>query len=149
MKQANQIIKKKYFYSKLMNIRTAQSMNYTKLVQLVIILLLASCGNKNIDLQGFDIATWKNDKKGCQNKRIALLADFEQKVKPQLEGLTEMQVSQLLGKADFSLLAERNQKFYRYYLEEGEQCAKNKKGRYINIRFDATNMVNEVSMVHY
>jgi hypothetical protein len=110
-------------------------------------LLLASCNSKEIDTQGFDLATWKNDKKGCQNKRITLLADFEQKVKPKLEGLTEMQVNQLLGKADFSLLAERNQKFYRYYLEEGEQCSKNKKARYINIRFNATNVVNEVTLV--
>lgn len=108
---------------------------------------LIACGSQNIDTQGFDLETWKNDKKGCMNKRLSLLADFEQKVKPKLEGLTEMQVNQLLGKADFSLLAERNQKFYRYYLEEGEQCNKNKKARYINIRFNATNMVNEVTLV--
>jgi hypothetical protein len=108
-----------------------------------------ACNDAKIDTQGFDLQTWKNDKKGCQNKRVALLVDFEQKIKPKLEGLREIQVNNLLGKADFSLLAERNQKFYRYYLEEGEQCGKNKKARYINIRFSAINVVNEVSVVYY
>ncbi len=112
-------------------------------------LFLMACNEANIDTEGFDLETWKNDKKGCQSKRVALLSDFEQKVKPKLEGLREIQVSNLLGKADFSLLAERNQKFYRYYLEEGEQCGKNKKARYINIRFSAINVVNEVTVVYY
>jgi hypothetical protein len=112
-------------------------------------LLLISCSQTEIDTQGFDLLTWKNDKKGCQGKRANLLADFEQKVKPKLEGLREIQVANLLGKADFSILAERNQKFYRYYIEEGEQCGKNKKARYVQIRFSALNIVNEVTVVYY
>jgi hypothetical protein len=112
-------------------------------------LLLISCSQGQIDTQGFDLQTWKNDKKGCESKRASLLADFEQKVKPQLEGLSEIQVANLLGKADFAILAERNQKFYRYYIEEGEQCGKNKKARYVQIRFSALNIVNEVTVVYY
>lgn len=111
--------------------------------------LFSACNDASVDIEGFDLATWKDDKKGCGNKRITLLADFEKKVKPKLEGLSEMQVANLLGKADFALLAERNQKFYRYYIEEGEQCQKNKQARYINIRFNATNRVNEVTIIHH
>lgn len=121
--------------------------SFLSLILILPLCFVFSCKSKSIDTQGFDLETWKNDKKGCTSQRLALLADFEQKVKPQLDGLTEMEVNRLLGKADFSLLAERNQKFYRYYLEEGEQCNKNKKARYINIRFNATNMVNEVTVV--
>ena len=123
--------------------------NKTYILLFIFAYSLSACNNANIDTEGFDLASWKNDKKGCQNKRITLLADFEKKIKPKLEGLREIQVANLLGKADFALLAERNQKFYRYYLEEGEQCGKNKQARYINIRFNATNMVNEITIVHH
>lgn len=123
--------------------------NWSCILLCIFVYLVSSCNNADIDTEGFDLQTWKNDKKGCQNKRINLLADFEQKIKPKLEGLREIQVANLLGKADFALLAERNQKFYRYYLEEGEQCGKIKQARYINIRFNATNMVNEVTVVYH
>ncbi|MCU0392138.1 MAG: hypothetical protein MUE81_13545 [Thermoflexibacter sp.] len=101
------------------------------------------------DVQGFDLEAWKKDKKGCNSTRASLLNDFEKKVKPQLEGLSEIEIVKILGKADYSLLAERNQKFYRYYLEEGEQCGKNKKARYVQIRFSALNVVNEITVVYY
>jgi hypothetical protein len=123
--------------------------NNIYILLLIFTCLLSACNEAGIDTEGFDLATWKDDKKGCTNKRLRLLADFEKKIKPKLEGLSEMQVANLLGKADFVLLAERNQKFYRYYIEEGEQCKKNTQARYINIRFNATNRVNEVTVIHH
>lgn len=123
--------------------------NNIYILLLIFTCLLSACNDAGIDTEGFDLATWKDDKKGCANKRLMLLEDFEKKVKPKLEGLSEMQVANLLGKADFALLAERNQKFYRYYIEEGEQCQKNKQARYVNIRFNATNRVNEVTIIHH
>lgn len=123
--------------------------NNIYILLLIFTYLLSACNDAGIDTEGFDLVSWKNDRKGCGNKRLTLLTDFEKKIKPKLEGLSEMQVANLLGKADFVLLAERNQKFYRYYIEEGEQCQKNKQARYINIRLDATNRVNEVIVIHH
>lgn len=123
--------------------------NITCVFYLFVLFLLISCMQNSPDVQGFDLEAWKKDKKGCNSTRASLLNDFEKKVKPQLEGLSEIEIVKILGKADYSLLAERNQKFYRYYLEEGEQCGKNKKARYVQIRFSALNVVNEITVVYY
>jgi hypothetical protein len=107
-----------------------------------------SC-KKNIDLQGFDLETWKKDTKGCQNQRLKLLTEFEQKIKPQLKGISENSLAALLGKADMQELSRRNQKFYYYYLEAGTQCkdSTNSQAKRLQIRFDAINNVSEVVVV--
>jgi hypothetical protein len=119
---------------------------YAMCLKIFFALSLTSC-QKSIDLQGFDNQMWKQDTKGCQNKRQALLADFEQKIKPQLKGLTEKELIAVLGKADKQELFKRNQKFYSYYLEAGKQCeagTTNTTPRRLQIRIDAINQVSEV-----
>lgn len=126
---------------------------------------LTSC-KEDVDLQGFDIKKWREDYKGCKNNRLELLAEFDQKVKPKLKGLSEKEVYKLLGKADMNELSRRNQKFYYYFIEPGKQCSSNtdttansvtnsmlngintKPARRMQIRFDAINNVNEVVIVY-
>ena len=111
---------------------------------------LTSC-KEAIHVDGFDIDSWKKDTKGCANTRLALLAEFEQKIKPKLKGLSEKEVYTLLGKADINELSKRNQKFYYYYIEKGNQCLDSTTttmARRIQIRFDAINNVSEVVIVY-
>ncbi len=113
------------------------------------VFLLLSC-QKSIDLQGFDNQAWKQDAKGCQNKRLALFAEFEQKIKPQLKGLTEKELIDLLGRADKQELFKRSQKFYSYYIEAGNQCgqaAQANTARRLQIRIDAINQVSEIVLL--
>jgi hypothetical protein len=112
---------------------------------LIVFVSLTSC-QKNIDLQGFDMETWKKDSKGCQNRRLALWDEFDKKIKPQLKGLSEKEVYALLGKADRQELSKRNQKFYYYFLEAGNHCdtTNTKIARRMQIRFDAINNVSEI-----
>jgi hypothetical protein len=130
------------------------SASYTILLLFVLFTTLTSC-KEEIDLQGFDIKKWREDYKGCKNNRLELLAEFDQKVKPKLQGLSEKEVYKLLGKADMNELSRRNQKFYYYFIESGKQCANDtdsstntKPARRMQIRFDAINNVNEVVIVY-
>ena len=127
---------------------------YTILFIFLALTALTSC-KEEVDLQGFDIKKWREDYKGCKNNRLELLAEFEQKVKPKLQGLSEKEVYKLLGKADMNELSRRNQKFYYYFIESGKQCVNNtesstntKPARRMQIRFDAINNVNEVVIVY-
>ncbi len=133
-------------------------MLHRKQIYLSLIILftgITSC-QKNIDLQGFDMETWKKDSKGCSNQRLALWDEFDKKIKPQLKGLSEKQIYRLLGKADRQELSKRNQKFYYYYLETGNHCDStkidsstiNRPARRMQIRFDGINNVNEIVIVY-
>lgn len=109
------------------------------------------CGSPEAP-EGFDNRLWRTDPMGCQNKRTAQLDDFLKIIKPHLlnHALREPQVRDLLGKADAIEIAERGMKFYKYYVEAGRQCpdkSNTRKGRYIQIRFDALNRVNEVALI--
>ncbi len=141
------------------------SSSHTILLLFVLLTMLTSC-KEEVDLQGFDIKKWRNDYKGCKNNRLELLAEFDQKVKPKLNGLSEKEIYQLLGKADMNELSRRNQKFYYYFIESGKQCESKtdtvvnsvansilngintKPARRMQIRFDAINNVNEVVIVY-
>lgn len=117
----------------------------------MLLLLLSNC-KPNTVLEGFDNNNWRNDPMGCQNKRTVQLADFLKVAKPHLleKSLREIEVRQLLGKADAIEIAERGMKFYKYYIDKGRQCegdTSGRQGRYIQIRFNALNKVNEVALI--
>jgi hypothetical protein len=123
----------------------------TKAILFCLCLISSVACNKKIDLQGFDLETWKADTKGCNNQRLKLLADFEQKIKPQLKGMSENQLATFLGKADQQELSKRNQKFYYYFIEAGKHCGNTQHtitARRLQIRFDAINNVSEIVMVY-
>lgn len=134
-------------------IRIFSKMNNFLKFAFVLCLFCFSCDSKLPDLQGFDTQTWKKDVMGCESKRINLITDFEQKVKPKLKGLSEKQITDLLGKPDFLEMGKRSQKFCYYFLEKGQNCESDqkkieKRGKFVQIRLDAfSNQVNEVSIL--
>ncbi|MCC5946399.1 MAG: outer membrane protein assembly factor BamE [Bernardetiaceae bacterium] len=111
------------------------------------LLMLSACGS-DIDKGDFDSNTWKQDPLACQDKRSALLPEFEI-IEKNIIGASEAAVRQLLGKPDYTELYKRRQKFYYYYIDKGTQCVDyqgdiNKLARKLQIRFDAVNEVNEI-----
>ncbi|TAD99844.1 MAG: hypothetical protein EAZ97_07615 [Bacteroidetes bacterium] len=149
---------KKYFLKSIILPKSDASRIFSKMnnflkFAFVLCLFCFSCDSKLPDLQGFDTQTWKKDVMGCESKRINLITDFEQKVKPKLKGLSEKQITDLLGKPDFLEMGKRSQKFCYYFLEKGQNCESDqkkieKRGKFVQIRLDAfSNQVNEVSIL--
>jgi hypothetical protein len=82
---------------------------------------LTFCSNPLPRLEGIDLDTWKEDRKGCLRKRPA----FEQNLRDQrtkLRGLSEMAVVELLGRPDMNVLSERNEKYYHYMITPSPDC---------------------------
>lgn len=107
---------------------------------------LISCGPSAPKLEGIDIDAWRDDKEGCGQVRTKSIADLDRQRRSLLK-LSEIQILKLLGKPDENELYERNQKFYRYYLEPGPSCdvpATNAK--FLSIRFNATGRAQEVAI---
>ncbi|MEQ9591560.1 MAG: hypothetical protein RLN86_03125 [Cyclobacteriaceae bacterium] len=95
---------------------------YRPLRFILIFLILLSCGRPLPTLDGINLDLWKKDKDGCEALRISDIENLR-KEKEKLKRLTEMQVVELLGRPDESILLTRNQKFYHYYLGSGPNCA--------------------------
>lgn len=87
---------------------------------LIFICLAPACQNKT-ELAGFDSESWKKDRLACTGKRGQMKDAFE-KIRPQLKGLTQMEIIDVLGRPDLQRLDERNTKSYLYYLEPGGEC---------------------------
>lgn len=83
--------------------------------------LFASCSNPLPTLEGVDTEVWKADRNGCKGDRIKMMEAIDSQ-KEKLKKLSEMDLIELLGRPDQNQLLERNQKFYKYYLEPGSPC---------------------------
>jgi hypothetical protein len=95
-------------------------------------------------LKNFDATSWKSDNFGCKKLRSKMLEDLERN-RELLMGLSQMQITEILGKPDEQKLHKRNQKFFVYYYENSPQCAEpNKSGKYILVRFSALDAVSEI-----
>ena len=117
-----------------------------KALSIVVIVVLSSCGRDLPELKGIELARWKTDESGCSGIREQAL-DTLQAQKNLLLGLSEMQIVALLGKPDHNELFKRNQKFYLYFLQPGEECSKPVQDpQLLKIRFNAMGLAKEVSI---
>ncbi len=107
--------------------------------------VLYSCERPLPTLDGIDLNQWKNDKNGCQGNRALMIKPLQAQ-KNKLQGLTEMQIIALLGRADQNELYKRNQKFYYYLLEPGKACGSTVEGRKLSVRFNATGRAKEIEV---
>jgi hypothetical protein len=114
-----------------------------KLCSLLLALILLSCSKPLPSLDGINLDEWKDDKFGCNGKRMAM-STIMLAQKEKLLSLDETQIIKLLGKPDVNELYKRNEKFYRYYLTNGPECAANKAPQYMNLRFNAMGLMKEV-----
>jgi outer membrane protein assembly factor BamE (lipoprotein component of BamABCDE complex) len=118
---------------------------------ILILICAAGCSTDRNSQMGFDTDAWKEDKNGCLGKREEMLAQFD-KSKDQLMGMRERELLQILGRPDKQDLHKRNQKFYIYYVQPGNQCEESNAlvpGRILRMRFSALDLVNEISYENF
>lgn len=117
---------------------------------LVLLLTIGAC-QQGIDIQNFDEQAFKNDLSGCSGVRKNMKQRLFD-ITPQLKGLSQSQIKATLGKPDRQELAERNQKYFIYFVEPSLQCkesTKNQEPLTMYIRFSAVNLSTEVSFKNY
>jgi hypothetical protein len=107
-----------------------------------------SCGDKRKTrkLEKFDSSAWIADKDGCSGIRLAM-KDSLLKAKYTMRGLRMNEIQRVLGHPDAEELAERNQKYYIYYLEPGPGCTHGlDTSLALFVRFSAVGIANEFTL---
>jgi hypothetical protein len=113
---------------------------------LFLALTFFSC-TKQPNLKGFNLDRWRADRGGCRGQRKAQ-ADQIRALRDELKGVSANDFAALFGKPDINQLADRNQKYYIYFLEPGPHCQDMKNAstaRSVAIRFSAIGLATEVT----
>lgn len=84
------------------------------LPEVLLIVLLSSCGKPLPDFENLDLSLWKEDKNACLGDRAKSIASLGEQT-DKLKALSETEIIKLLGRPDQNELYKRNQKFYRYF----------------------------------
>ncbi len=112
-----------------------------------LLLTLFACENPPTKLGNLDLATWRTDRNGCSGLRMKQLANFKA-ISQSLKGKSSNEISALLSRPDVNQLADRNQKFYVYFLETGPQCAQRgaqTDAQSVALRMSAVGLVTEIT----
>jgi hypothetical protein len=120
---------------------------YSGLIAGFFLILIGQACSSPKQFNAFDSTSWRNDPFGCRGERLRLTNDFE-KIRRSLRGLSQSDITDLLGKPDFQGLYTRHQKFFVYYMEKGPQCQHaqaESTARTVAVRFGALGNVTEVS----
>ena len=119
-----------------------------KFLPLVIaIITLSGCGSTPDQFGKLDLKKWRGDRGGCNGVRVTLVPDFKAEIQ-NLKGKTTNTIGELLGRPDINQIADRNQKFYIYFLEKGPHCDQNgvkSNSRSVALRMSAIGLVTEIT----
>jgi|GEM_PF-518700 len=118
-----------------------------RLSPLLGLLFFAFSCTKQPDLAGFDLPRWRGDRGGCRGQRLAQ-AEPLKALREELKGVSANDFADLFGRPDINQLADRNQKYYVYFLEPGPHCQDIKKAseaRSVAIRFSAIGLATEIT----
>lgn len=121
-----------------------------KHLYLFLILILGSC-QQGIDIHNFDEQAFKDDLNGCSGVRNNMKQRLFE-ITSSLKGLSQRQIRATLGKPDRQELAERNQKYFIYFVEPSSQCKEastNQEPLTMYIRFSAIDRSTEISFQNY
>lgn len=109
--------------------------------------MFLSCSQALPDLQGIDLKLWKEDRNGCNGDRSKMIEVITLE-KEKLKKLSEMDLFKLLGRPDENQLLDRNQKFFKYYLEPGIHCdSALNKPRMLILRINAMGLAKETMIM--
>ncbi|QJD77913.1 hypothetical protein [Spirosoma rhododendri] len=114
---------------------------------LLALLGLFSCEPPPDQFGRLDLKKWRSDRGGCNGIRAAILPDFRAEIQ-NLKGKRSDTIGDLLGRPDINEIADRNQKFYIYFLEKGPQCDKpgaKSTSRSVAIRMSAIGLATEIT----
>ena len=108
---------------------------------------LLSCDSAPDQFGQLNLKKWRGDRGGCNGVRATLLPDFKAEVQ-NLKGKRTNIIGDLLGRPDINQIADRNQKFYIYFLEKGAHCDKpgvKSDSRSVAIRMSAMGIATEIT----
>jgi hypothetical protein len=114
---------------------------------LLALLGLFSCEPPPDRFGRLDLKKWRSDRGGCNGVRATLLPDFRAEIQ-NLKGKRVDTIGELLGRPDINEIADRNQKFYIYFLEKGPHCDKagsKSSSRSVAIRMSAIGLATEIT----
>ncbi|MFM1934057.1 MAG: hypothetical protein RL360_937 [Bacteroidota bacterium] len=112
----------------------------------LLLVLFTACTNQP-DLNGFDVEAFKKDRGACLGTREKQI-DWLKTHKMTWKGVSSNDLEDILGKPDIQQLADRNQEYYVYFLEKGEQCENIKNpsmARTMAFRFSAMGLTTEIT----
>ena len=110
-------------------------------------LLLSSCYPAPDTFGKLDAKAWRSDRRGCNNVRAKLVDDLRAEVE-NLKGKAANDIGGILGGPDINQIADRNQKYYVYYLQPGPQCNDTKaqpSAPTVALRMSAMGVVTEIT----
>ena len=113
----------------------------------VSICTLTGCGSAPDQFGKLDLKKWRGDRGGCNGVRATLVPGFKAEIQ-NLKGKTANTIGELLGRPDVNQIADRNQKFYIYFLEKGPQCDQaggKSVSRSVAIRMSAIGLATEIT----
>ncbi|GAB2554452.1 hypothetical protein [Spirosoma aerophilum] len=109
--------------------------------------LVSGCYSSPDKFGKLDLNKWRGDRGGCNGVRATLEPDFRAEIQ-NLKGKTANTIGDLLGRPDVNQIADRNQKFYIYFLEKGPQCnfpVEKSMSRSVAIRMSAIGLATEIT----
>lgn len=114
---------------------------------LLSMLYVTGCGSAPDQFGQLNLAQWRSDRGGCNGVRAGLEPAFRAEMQ-QLKGKSANTIGELLGRPDINQIADRNQKFYIYFLEKGPQCDQPgvaSRSRSVALRMSAIGLVTEIT----
>lgn len=109
--------------------------------------VVVSCSPAPDTFGKLDLKKWRSDRGGCNGVRATLVSDLKAEAQ-HLKGKTANTIGELLGRPDVNQIADRNQKFYIYFLEKGPQCDQpglKSNSRSVAIRMSAIGLATELT----
>lgn len=120
-----------------------------KYVSLLIVLmgLSISCGPAPDSFGKLDLKKWRGDRGGCNGVRTTLVPAFRAEIQ-NLKGNSANTIGELLGRPDINQIADRNQKYYIYFLDKGTHCdqpTEKSNSPSVAIRMSAIGLATEIT----
>lgn len=109
--------------------------------------LFVRCGPAPDTFGKLDLKKWRGDRGGCNGVRASLLPAFRAEIQ-NLKGNSANTIGELLGRPDVNQIADRNQKYYIYFLEKGTHCdqpGQKSNSPSVAIRMSAIGLATEVT----
>lgn len=125
----------------------ASSLKQLLLAGAVLSINLMSCSPPPDTFGKLDLKKWRGDRGGCNGIRTTLIPAFKAEIQ-NLKGNTANTIGELLGRPDINQIADRNQKFYIYFLEKGSHCdrpGEKSDSPSVAIRMSAIGLATEVT----
>ncbi|MCP9769402.1 hypothetical protein EGI22_15970 [Lacihabitans sp. LS3-19] len=88
----------------------------------LLVLILQACSySKPLEIEGFENQSFKNDRGGCEGKRMPALKILKQN-RDIILTISENEILKTFGRYDYQMLDKKNEKFFVYFFEKGPQC---------------------------